>query len=258
MLKNRIIPTLLWKNLGLVKGKKFDSWRIIGSVLPAIKIYNSRDVDELMLLDITATSEQREPDEESIKSFASECFVPFCIGGGINRLSQIEYLLRSGADKVSINTFAYTSPRFIKEASNNFGSQCVVVSIDVKKINKNKYYCYSNSGTKNTYKNPIEWAKKMEDMGCGEILLTSIDRDGTLDGYDHELIRLISKSVNIPVIASGGAKNYHDMVYAIKNSGASAVAASSMFNFTEQTPNQAKNYMFLNGIAVRDSLKSKI
>ena len=231
MLKNRIIPTLLWKNLGLVKGKKFDSWRIIGSVLPAIKIYNSRDVDELMLLDITATSEQREPDEESIKSFASECFVPFCIGGGINRLSQIEYLLRSGADKVSINTFAYTSPRFIKEASNNFGSQCVVVSIDVK---------------------------KMEDMGCGEILLTSIDRDGTLDGYDHELIRLISKSVNIPVIASGGAKNYHDMVYAIKNSGASAVAASSMFNFTEQTPNQAKNYMFLNGIAVRDSLKSKI
>jgi cyclase len=258
MLKNRIIPTLLWKDLGLVKGKKFDSWRRIGSVMPAIKIYNSRDVDELILLDITATLEQREPDEESIKSFASECFVPFCVGGGINRISQIEYLLKSGADKVAINTFSYENPNFIKEASINFGSQCIVASIDVRKINEKEYYCFSNSGKKNTYKNPVEWSKKMEDMGCGEILLTAIDRDGTLGGYDLELIKFISESVNVPVIASGGAKDYNDMVRAIKNAGASAVAASSMFHFTEQTPNEAKNFMFSQGINVRDSLKSKI
>ena len=240
MLKTRIIPTLLWKDFGLVKGVEFNSWRRVGSVIPAIKIYNSRDVDELFLFDITATNENREPDEESIKNFAIECSVPFTIGGGIKKLSQIEYLLHSGADKISINSYSYTNPNIIKEASGVFGSQCIVASIDVKKESDGKYYCYSNSGKQNTNKNPVEWAKQLEQLGCGEILLTSINLDGTRNGYDINLISMITKAVSVPVIVSGGAGNYNHMVSAIKDGGASAVAAASIFHFTEKTPLEAK------------------
>lgn len=255
MLKTRVIPTLLWKDLSLVKGVSFNSWRRVGSVLPAIKIYNSRDVDELMLLDITATLNNREPDENSIKSFASECFVPFTVGGGIKKLSQIEYLLNSGADKVSINSQAYSDPSIIKYASEYFGSQCIVSSIDFKKIDENKYFCFSNSGTLNTLKDPVQWAKQMEELGCGEILLTSIDLDGSQKGYELDMIRKVSEAVSVPVIASGGAGNYDHLISAVIDGGASAVAAASIFHFTSQTPAKAKEAMKEKNIAVRDCFK---
>ena len=257
MLKTRVIPTMLWKDLSLVKGIGFNSWRRVGSVMPAVKIYNSRDVDELILLDITATIDDREPDEQSIKSFASECFVPLTIGGGIKKLSQIEYLLGSGADKISINSQSYIDPTFIKKASDYFGSQCIISSIDFKKMGDKKYSCFSNSGTKDMDKEPIEWAKKMEQLGCGEILLTSIDLDGSQKGYDIELIKKVSEAVTIPVIASGGAGNYEHMIAAIKDGGASAVAAASIFHFTDKTPAKAKEAMKSENIPVRDCFKIK-
>jgi cyclase len=255
MLKTRVIPTMLWKDLSLVKGIGFNSWRRVGSVIPAIKIYNSRDVDELILLDITATIDDREPDEESIKSFASECFVPLTIGGGIKKISQIEYLLSSGADKISINSHSYIDPMFIKNASNYFGSQCIVSSIDFKKLDSEKYACFSNSGKENMNIDPVEWAKKMEQLGCGEILLTSIDLDGSQKGYDIEIIKKVSDAVKIPVIASGGAGNYEHMISAIKDGGASAVAAASIFHFTDKTPAKAKEAMKDKNIPVRDCFK---
>ncbi|KAB2952943.1 glycosyl amidation-associated protein WbuZ [Heliorestis acidaminivorans] len=253
MLKIRIIPTLLWKDFGLVKGVGFDSWRRVGSVLPSIKVYNLREVDELILMDISATEENREPDYESIAEFSEECFVPFTVGGGIKNLDHIKQILRSGADKISINTAAYEKPRLIKEASERYGSQCIVVSIDVKRELDGNYYCYSHRGTTCTGKTVVEWVQLMEEMGAGEILVTSIERDGTLKGYDLELIKLVSTNVSIPVIASGGAGNYLDMHDAILKGNASAVAAASMFHFTEQTPLEAKYYLRESGIPVRNS-----
>jgi len=207
------------------------------------------------LLDITATIDDREPDEETIKSFASECFVPLTIGGGIKKISQIEYLLSSGADKISINSHSYIDPMFIKNASDYFGSQCIVSSIDFKKLDDGKYTCFSNSGTKNMNTEPVEWAKKMEQLGCGEILLTSIDLDGSQKGYDIEVIKKVSDAVKIPVIASGGAGNYEHMISAIKDGGASAVAAASIFHFTDKTPAKAKEAMKDKNIPVRDCFK---
>jgi imidazole glycerol-phosphate synthase subunit HisF len=255
MLKTRVIPTMLWKDLGLVKGIGFNSWRRVGAVMPVVKIYNSRDVDELILLDITATNDGREPDEQSIKSFASECFVPLTIGGGIKKLSHIEYLLSSGADKVSINSQSYKDPSLIKKSSNYFGSQCIISSIDFKKIDNGKYSCFSNSGTKNMNREPVEWAKELEQLGCGEILLTSIELDGSQKGYDIEIIKKVSDAVKIPVIASGGAGSYDHMISAIKEGGASAVAAASIFHFTDKTPAGAKEAMKIKNIPVRDCFK---
>lgn len=250
MLKNRIIPTLLWKDVGLVKGVKFDSWRRVGTVLPAIKVYNTREVDELILVDITATREGNEPDYDSIVDFTAECFVPLTVGGGIKNLQQIKKLLRAGADKIAINSAAYQHPELIKQAAELFGKQCVVVSIDARKLADGHYECYSHSGTQATGQQPQQWAKTVELLGAGEILLTSIEQDGTMQGYDLELIRSVTASVNIPVIASGGAGSYEDMYQAILVK-ASAVAAASMFHFTEQTPLEAKKYLENKGIATR-------
>jgi len=256
MLKKRIIPTLLWKNFGLVKGKSFDSWRRVGSVLPSLKIYNTRDVDELFLFDISATNENREPDEFSIKSFSDECSVPFCIGGGIKKISQIEYLLSSGADKVCINTEAYKNPEFIKEAVKIFGSQCIVVSIDYKKIG-DKSFCFSNSGEIQTDKDPIDWALKMEEFGCGEILFTSIDLDGTMNGYDYNYILDLTKKINIPIVASGGAGKLDDFYKILSIPKVSGSAAASIFHFTEITPKIIKNFLMKKKILVRDMFAEK-
>lgn len=251
MLKVRIIPTLLWKDFGLVKGVGFDSWRRVGSVLPAIKVYNTRDVDELILVDITATHETREPDYESISEFCAECFVPLTVGGGVRSLDHITKLLHSGADKVSINSDAYSNPDLISLAANRFGCQCIVASIDVRLHGDGNYECFSHSGSKPAGRNPMEWAREVENAGAGEILLTSIDRDGTMQGYDLNLIEQVSAAVKIPVIASGGAGNYADMVSAIQRSKASAVAAASMFHFTQQTPLEAKQTLLNSGVPVR-------
>jgi len=242
---------LLWKNYGLVKGVGFDSWRQVGTVMPSIKVYNSRDVDELILLDITATDENREPDYDSIKEFAAECFVPLTYGGGVRDIEIIRKLLLSGVDKVAINTKAYMRQELISEAAYKFGSQCIVISIDARKNKNENYECYCHSGQVPTGKDPVEWAKNVESLGAGEILITSIERDGTMQGYDYELIKRVSSAVTIPVIASGGAGNYSHMLDALKIGGASSVAAASMFHFTEQTPAEAKEYLASNGIPVR-------
>lgn len=251
MLKVRIIPTLLWKDFGLVKGVGFNSWRRVGSVLPAIKVYNSRDVDELILVDISASTEATVPDHDSVSDFSEECAVPLTVGGGITSLNQILSLLHSGADKIAVNTIAYAKPTLIDAAASRFGAQCVVASIDVRQIESGRYACFSYSATVNTGKEVVAWAKELADRGAGEILLTSIDRDGTMQGYDLELIQQVTQAVEIPVIASGGAGNYIHMIEAVQQAGASAVAAASIFHFTEQTPAGAKVAMQAVGIPVR-------
>ena len=253
MLKLRVIPTLLWKNLSLVKGVGFESWRQVGTVLPSIKVYNTRDVDELILLDISATKEERTPDYEEISELSSECFVPLTIGGGVNSIEIIRNLLKAGADKVTINTSSYQHPELISEAANRFGSQCIVASIDVRLKKHGQYECFSHCGTRATGKDPVQWAKEVELLGAGELLITSIERDGSMEGYDIPLLESVTNSVKIPVIASGGAGNPEHILKAIVSGNASAVAAASMFHFTEQTPNEVKAYLAGQGIPVRNS-----
>ena len=254
MLKVRVIPTLLWKDFGLVKGVSFDSWRRVGLVLPAIKVYNSREVDELILVDIMASRKGNSPDQNSLNDFADECFVPLTVGGGITSLSQIVSLLHSGADKISLNSALFDNPNLVNEAAYQFGVQCIVASIDVHRLD-DRFICLSHSGTRISQCEPVAWAKELADRGAGEILLTSIDRDGTMQGYDLELIEMVTSAINIPVIASGGAGNYQHMIDAVKQAGASAVAAASIFHFTEQTPSGAKFAMSAAGIPVRQSLR---
>lgn len=252
MLKVRIIPTLLWKEIGLVKGVAFDSWRRIGTLMPAVKVYNTRQVDELMLLDITATEEGRDPDYETIEEIAAECFVPLTVGGGIANIEQIRQLLRAGADKVCINSAAFETPELIAEAAGKFGTQCIVVSIDAVKRPGGGYECVSLSGKCPTGKDPGEWATTLEELGAGEILLTSVEQDGTMQGYDIDLLKSVTSLVKIPVIASGGAGNYQHMHEAIADGNASAVAAASIYHFTEQTPLEAKKYLAEKAIPVRN------
>ena len=251
MLKVRIIPTLLYKPPTLVKGVGFDSWRRVGSVMQAVKVYNMREVDELIFLDITATQENRRPDFELIDEIADECFMPLTVGGGVKSIGDFRELLKVGADKVCINTAAVENQSLIAQAAEKFGSQCVVVSIDIKKINSKVYKVFTYSGKNNTGLEPVEFVKKIEQLGAGEILLTSIDNDGTMNGYDLETTKKISETVNIPVIVSGGAGNYNDMYRVLVEGKASAVAAASIFHFTEQTPLEAKKYLKSKGQIVR-------
>ena len=253
MLKTRIIPTLLWKDLGLVKGVAFDSWRRLGTVLPSIKVYNSRDVDELVLVDIIASKENTRPDFDIIEDLAMECFVPFTVGGGIRTLEDVRTLLSVGADKIVLNTATFDSPQLISQIAERFGSQCIVLSIDAKRHSNGDYECYRYSGKEKTGKGVLDWAKEIEKAGAGEILLTSIDNDGTMNGYDLELIKMVTQELSIPVIASGGAGNYQDMTDAVLIGGAEAIAAASIFHFTEQTPQAAKLYLKEKGVSVRFS-----
>ena len=251
MLKVRIIPTLLWKDPGLVKGVGFHSWRRVGTVLPAIKVYNSRDVDELVLVDITASLQGRIPDVDSVADFSEECFVPLTVGGGVTTVAQTTALLRAGADKISVNSAAYADPGLVDQIAAKFGSQCVVASIDVSGTGSGNYRCKSHAGTRDTGKHPVGWARELASRGAGEILLTSIERDGTLTGYDLDLVDDVVTAVDIPVIASGGAGTYQHLVDVVLKAGASAVAAASMFHFTEQTPAGARQALMAAGIPVR-------
>ncbi len=252
MLKTRVIPTILLRNECVVKGVGFDSWRRIGTILPAIKVYTARQVDELIIMDITATNENRDPDYEEIDNFSRECFVPLTIGGGIKNIEQVKKILRAGADKVCINSAAYDAPELITEIASTFGVQCVVASIDAKKTGSG-YKCFKNCAKTETGLEAAEWAQRLEKLGAGEILITSIERDGTMSGYEYELIKSVSEKVNIPVIASGGAGCYNDMLKAINEGGASAVAAASIFHFTQSTPLEAKKHLSDNGIRVRNA-----
>lgn len=245
------MPTMLYRDITLVKGVSFDSWRRVGSLLQQVKVYNLREVDELVVLDITATDEGRAPDFQLVDDFADECFMPLTVGGGVRKVDDIRLLLQVGADKVAINTAAVATPSLISEGARLFGSQCIVVSIDFKKRPDGRYEVYTHSGTKPTGLDPVDFAIEVEALGAGEILLTSVDRDGTFAGYDVELTRRVVDKVNIPVIASGGAGNYQHMVEVVKYGGASAVAAASIFHFTEQTPAGAKEAMRQAAIPVR-------
>jgi imidazole glycerol-phosphate synthase subunit HisF len=253
VLKVRVIPTLLWKDFGLVKGVSFNSWRRVGSVLPALRVYNARDVDELILVDITATQSGNVPDHASVADFSDESFVPLTVGGGITELEHIVALLRAGADKVAINTAAVRTPGLVDKAAAKFGAQCVVVSIDVRRGADARCTVWVRSGTEDTGMDPVAWAREVAARGAGEILLTSIDRDGTMQGYDVPLIESIASVVDIPVIASGGAGEPAHMVAAIRDGGASAVAAASIFHFTEQTPGGIKQALTAAGIPVRQT-----
>lgn len=231
MLKTRVIPCLLLKNQGLVKTVKFRDPKYVGDPINAVKIFNEKEVDELVFLDITATTENRKPNFRLIADIASEAFMPFGYGGGVRDINDAKELFNLGVEKVIINSHAVDRPLFIKEASNLFGSQSIVVSIDVKKNILGKYEVHMHGGKKNTKLYPVTFAQEMEGMGAGELLINSIDRDGTQSGYDIELIKKITAAVAIPVIVSGGAGKIEDFAKAVKEGGASAVAAGSMFVF---------------------------
>ncbi len=251
MLKKRIIPTLLWKDFGLVKGKQFYNDRRVGTVLPAVKVYNMRCVDELIFLDITATEKKGEPNYQVIEEFSEECFVPLTVGGGISKLEHAKRLFRVGADKVLLNTACYENPGLVEECASFFGSQSIVVGIDFKESSRGQHQTYKNSGKELTGYDPCAWAKMLESLGAGEILLTSIDRDGMLSGYDLDVVNQVCEAVKIPVIVSGGAGSYEDFYEVFSQTRASAVSAASLFHFTEQTPNEAKKYLFERKIPVR-------
>ncbi|WP_211563367.1 imidazole glycerol phosphate synthase subunit HisF [Magnetovibrio blakemorei] len=248
------MPTLLYKDTTLVKGVSFDSSRRVGTAMQAVKVYNYREVDELVFLDISATKDKRLPDFSLIDDLADECFMPLAVGGGIRSIEDVHQLLKVGADRVVVNSATVDVPGLISDIANTFGSQSVVVSIDARKTSPGNYEAYVESGSRPTGHTPIELARQAENTGAGEILICSIDRDGTMDGYDIDLIKNIASSVSIPVIASGGAGNYKHMKDAL-DAGASALAAASIFHFTEQTPLEAKDYLQSLGIPTRRSFK---
>jgi len=225
----RVIPLLLYRNMGLYKSIKFDNYTYIGDPINAVKIFNDKEVDEIIFLDIESKEVDSDPNYEIIKEIATECFMPICYGGRISNIKQITKILSLGIEKVSINKKAITDPKFIKSAVEEFGSSTIVVSIDVKKNFWGKYEIYTDNGKRNTKIDPFSFAREMEKIGVGEILLNSIDKDGTMSGYDIELITKLTSSINLPVVACGGASNIYDLKNAINKGNASAVAAASMF-----------------------------
>lgn len=250
MLKTRVIPCMLYNGMHIVKTIKFGEMRTLGNPVQYAKVYDSRNVDELIFIDLAATEENRKIDLELIRNLMLECFMPVTIGGGIKTIQNITDLLKTGADKICVNTTAIENPGFITQAAKVFGSQCIVVGIDAKKIGK-EHYVFKNRGRENTKIKVADWAKKMEEAGAGEIFLTSINRDGMMDGYDLELIKRVKSSVSIPVIACGGAGKRQDIIDAVKIGGADAVSLASMFHYTGHTANSIKERMAKAGIKVR-------
>jgi len=250
MLKNRIIPCLDVKNGRVVKGINFVDLKDAGDPVEQAKIYSDGGADEICFLDITASNENRDTIYDVVERTSKKCFVPLTVGGGIRGVEDINKLLNCGADKVSINTAAVQNPKMIIESSKKFGSQCIVVAIDAKK-NGNKWEVFTHGGRNNTSLDAIEFAKKMEDNGAGELLVTSMDRDGTQIGYDNDLMLKISSIVNIPVIASGGVGNLDHLVDGIRLGNASAVLAASIFHYGTHSINEAKQYLNSKGIPVR-------
>ena len=249
MLKNRIIPCLDVKNGRVVKGINFVDLKDAGDPVEQAKIYSDGGADEICFLDITASNENRDTIYEVVEKTSKNCFVPLTVGGGIRSVEDINKLLNCGADKVSINTAAVQNPNVVEESSKKFGSQCIVVAIDAKK-NGEIWEIFTHGGRNSTGINAIQYAKKMENYGAGELLVTSMDRDGTQSGYDIELMKIISSNVNIPVIASGGVGTLDHLAEGIK-SGASAVLAASIFHYGTYSVKQAKQYLASKDIPVR-------
>ena len=250
MLKNRIIPCLDVKNGRVVKGTNFVDLKDAGDPVEQAKIYSDGGADEICFLDITASNENRDTIYDVVERTSKKCFVPLTVGGGVRTVEDINKLLNCGADKVSINTAAVENPKIIEESSKKFGSQCIVVAIDAKKKN-DKWEIFTHGGRNNSGINALEFAKKMENSGAGELLVTSMDRDGTQVGYDNELMSNITASTNIPVIASGGVGNLDHLVDGIKLGNASAVLAASIFHYGKHSVKEAKEYLDSKGIPVR-------
>ena len=250
MLKNRIIPCLDVKNGRVVKGINFVDLKDAGDPVEQAKIYSDGGADEICFLDITASNENRDTIYEVVERTSKKCFVPLTVGGGVRSIDDITKLLNCGADKVSINTAAVQNSDVVIKSSKKFGSQCIVVAIDAKKSGK-KWEVFTHGGRNNTGVDVIEYAKKMEDNGAGELLVTSMDRDGTQAGYDIDLMFKISSTVNIPVIASGGVGNLDHLVDGIKLGNASAVLAASIFHYGKFSLKEAKEYLDSKGIPVR-------
>ena len=250
MLKNRIIPCLDVKNGRVVKGINFIDLKDAGNPVEQARIYSDGGADEICFLDITASNENRDTIYDVVEKTSKKCFVPLTVGGGVRSVDDINKLLNSGADKVSINTAAVQNSEVVVESSRKFGSQCIVVAIDAKK-NSDNWEIYTHGGRNNTGINAVEFAKKMESSGAGELLVTSMDRDGTQVGYDLELMSKISSKVNIPIIASGGVGNLDHLVDGIKLGNASAVLAASIFHYGKYSVKEAKEYLDSKGIPVR-------
>tara|TARA_B100001564_G_scaffold274780_1_gene236434 strand:+ start:73 stop:840 length:768 start_codon:yes stop_codon:yes gene_type:complete len=249
-MKIRIIPCLDVDRGRVVKGINFVDLIDAGDPVEQAKIYSKSGADEITFLDITATHEKRNPMVDIIEKTAYECFVPLTVGGGVRELSDMDKFLSVGADKVSLNSAAINNPNLITEGAKKFGNQCIVVAIDAKKV-KNDWKVFINGGRINTNIDAIKWAKKVEDLGAGEILLTSMDRDGTKAGFDLDLTEKISESLNIPVIASGGVGTLNHFVEGVKKGKASALLAASVFHFGEFSINEVKKHLILNDIDVR-------
>ncbi len=250
MLKNRIIPCLDVKNGRVVKGINFVDLQDAGDPVEQAKIYSDGGADEICFLDITASNENRDTIYEVVKETSKKCFVPLTVGGGVRNVEDINKLLNCGADKVSINTAAVQDSNVVLQSSKKFGSQCIVVAIDAKK-NGNKWDVYTHGGRNNSGLDALEFAKNMEDSGAGELLVTSMDRDGTQIGYDIDLMKKISSMVNIPLIASGGVGNLDHLAEGIKEGNASAVLAASIFHYGKHSVIEAKEYLNSKGIPVR-------
>tara|TARA_Y100000590_G_scaffold182214_1_gene207644 strand:- start:1308 stop:2069 length:762 start_codon:yes stop_codon:yes gene_type:complete len=251
MLKKRIIPCLDINKGRVVKGINFVNLVDAGDPVEQAKIYNDNGADEICFLDITASNENRNIILDTVKKTAKKCFIPLTVGGGVRTLEDISNLLLAGADKVSINTAAVNNSDLIKEGAEKFGSQCIVVAVDAKKTNNNKWEVFTHGGRKPTGKDVLNFVAKMESLGAGEILLTSMDRDGTKKGYDLDLTKKVANHVNIPVIASGGVGNLEHLYQGFKIGKASAVLAASIFHFGEFSILDAKKYLDSKGIPVR-------
>lgn len=251
MLAKRIIPCLDIDKGRVVKGTKFVNIRDAGDPVENAIVYNRDKADELVFLDITASYERRDILINVVRRVAEKIFIPFTVGGGLRTVSDIERILRAGADKISINTAAVKRPALIKDSSRKFGTQCILVAIDAKKVASNKWEVFINGGRTPTGIDVVQWAKKCENLGAGEILLTSMDKDGTKSGYDIQLLKAVSSNVRIPVIASGGAGRLEDFYEAVADGGADAILAASLFHFREFSIPQVKKYLKRKKIPVR-------
>ncbi len=251
MLKKRIIPCLDVRDGRVVKGTNFVDIRDAGDPVELARFYDEAGADELVFLDITASHEKRDTMIEAVRKTAKEVFIPLTVGGGIRSIEDMRGILRAGADKVSLNTPALKNPELITQGARIFGSQCIVVAIDAKRTAPGRYEAYVNGGRVNTGKDVLEWAREAEALGAGEILLTSMDRDGTKDGYELELTRLVSDAVSIPVIASGGVGTLEHLYEGLTAGGASAALAASIFHYGTYTVAEAKEYLKGKGVAIR-------
>jgi len=251
MLKKRIIPCLDVKDGRVVKGINFVNLKDAGDPVEQAKIYDKGGADEICFLDITASSENRKILLDKVSETAKSCFVPLTVGGGVSQIDDIKNLLLAGADKVSINTAAVKNHNFIKEGSIRFGSQCIVIAIDVKKVSSQKWEVFTHGGRQATGIDVIDYAKIVEKNGAGEILLTSMDRDGTKSGYDIELVRIVADLVSIPVVASGGVGTLEHLYEGFSKGHASAVLAASIFHYGEYSIKQSKEYLINKGVKIR-------